>query len=339
MMKKHIIGSFVSLAFVAVLLAPHAQAETMPVANTAALEQIKMLMAKLQELQKQMAAIRGELNEVLKSNITEGTSSDDIKKVQELLATDAQIYPEGQVTGYFGPRTKEAIKKFQERHGLPVTGVVDEETKSLLAEYLKEKQGNTMPVGLLRAPGIAKKMEDRFKLRCDSRGPGKGVGPLCERLKMHDHDDDHDDDHDEDEDEDEDHEHEDDEDEDHHDDTASSTDDSDVTEATLKHANKAIIAAAKAIADATKEIRKADGDTADADEALVEAQTKLTAARKALKARDYVSAVNSANDAEEHADEAKELAKDAEDEDEEEEDEEDEDEEEDDSEDDSEDDD
>lgn len=307
-MKKHIIGSLMTLAFVAVLVAPQAHAET-TTGTTAMLEQIKTLMARLEELKTQLATVRGELNDVLKTNITEGTSSDDIKKVQELLATDGQIYPEGQVTGYFGPRTKEAIKKFQERHGLPVTGVVDEETKSLLAEYLKERQGDRVPPGLLKAPGIAKKMEDRFKLRCDNRGPGKGVGPLCERLKMHDHDEDEHD-------EDEDHEHDEDEDDDHDDDdTASSTDDSDVTEATLKHANKAIIAAAKAIADATKEIRKADGDTTDADEALVEARTKLTAARKALSTRDYVSAVNSANDAEEHADEAKELAKDTDDED------------------------
>jgi hypothetical protein len=303
-MKKHIIGSLMTLAFVAVLVAPQAHAET-TTGTTAMLEQIKTLMAKLEELKTQLATVRGELNDVLKTNITEGTSSDDIKKVQELLATDGQIYPEGQVTGYFGPRTKEAIKKFQERHGLPVTGVVDEETKSLLAEYLKERQGDRVPPGLLKAPGIAKKMEDRFKLRCDNRGPGKGVGPLCERLKMHDHDEDEHD-------EDEDHEHDEDEDEDHDDDdTASSTDDSEVTEATLKDAQKALKDAAKAIADAAKEIRKADGDTTDADATLVDARAKVTAARKALGTRDYVLAVNNAEDAEELADEAKELAKDA----------------------------
>lgn len=313
-MIKHIHSGLFAFLFMGVMLVPHAHAETATTTTTTAttsvtvmLEKIKTLMAQLEELQKQLATVRGEISDVLKSNITEGTTSDDVKKVQELLATDNQIYPGGQVTGYFGPRTKEAVKKFQERHGLPVTGVVDEETKSLLSEYLKEKQGDHIPVGLLQAPGIVKKMEDRFKVRCDNRGPGKGVGPLCERLKMHD-DDGHEDD--------EEHEHNEDEDDDHHDDdNASSTDDSDVTEATLRDANKAVTDANKAIVDAAKEIRKADGDVTEANTALAEARTKIGVARKAVATRDYVSAVNNAEDAEEHADEAKELAKDAGDED------------------------
>ena len=48
----------------------------------------------------------------------------------------SEIYPEGLVTGYYGPLTEKAVKKFQEKAGLFVTGKIDETTRSRINEYL-----------------------------------------------------------------------------------------------------------------------------------------------------------------------------------------------------------
>ncbi len=198
MIKKYIYGGVLSLLFMGVVLVPSAHAET--TSGSAMLEQIKVLMAKLEELQKQLATLRGEVRDVIKDGLREGVTDEDIKKIQEILATDSVIYPEGKVTGFFGPLTKEAVKRFQTRHGLEVTGVIDAETRDLLEEYLSERHGGKIPPGLLRAPGIMKKVEDRFRLRCDKSGQGNGWGRLCKKLKDAHSDDEDGDDHEDDED-------------------------------------------------------------------------------------------------------------------------------------------
>lgn len=194
MMKKYIYGGVVTLLLVGVVAIPSANAET--TSNTAMLEQIKVLMAKLEDLQKQLAEIRGEVKSTLKAGLSEGMSDADVAKLQELLATDPTIYPEGKKTGYFGPLTRDAIKRFQARHELEVTGKIDEETHGLLEEYLHEGFGDNIPAGLLKAPGITKKVQDRFLLGCEKReGSAHGMGPLCKKWKgEHEQDDDDSDD-------------------------------------------------------------------------------------------------------------------------------------------------
>lgn len=54
----------------------------------------------------------------LKNNLTVGSTGNEVKALQEYLATDKNIYPEGKVTGTFGPLTEAAVKRFQEKHGL-----------------------------------------------------------------------------------------------------------------------------------------------------------------------------------------------------------------------------
>lgn len=187
-MKKYIYTAMITLLLAGAVVVPSVQAATTP--NDAMIEQIKALMAKVEELQKQLATIRGEVKSVLKEGLSEGMSDADISKLQELLATDPTIYPEGRKTGYFGPLTKEAVKRFQARHGLEITGKVEGETHDMLEEYLHEGFGDRIPEGLLKAPGISKKVEDRFKLGCDKReGGGKGMGPLCKKWKMEHKDD------------------------------------------------------------------------------------------------------------------------------------------------------
>lgn len=51
-----------------------------------------------------------------------GQTGDEVKTIQMLLAKDATIYPEGKITGYFGPATQAAVQKFQEKYGIAKAG-------------------------------------------------------------------------------------------------------------------------------------------------------------------------------------------------------------------------
>jgi peptidoglycan hydrolase-like protein with peptidoglycan-binding domain len=116
-------------------VAPVAHAET---STKDVYTQIESLTAKIAELQKQLAGLTAEVRSVLKEGLSEGMSGDDVKKIQELLATDASIYPEGKITGFFGPLTKEALKRFQKKHALNEDGTLNKDTRAVLEKYLKE---------------------------------------------------------------------------------------------------------------------------------------------------------------------------------------------------------
>lgn len=46
----------------------------------------------------------------------------EVTTIQQFLAQDSRLYPEGDVTGYFGPATERAVQRFQRRHGIVTTG-------------------------------------------------------------------------------------------------------------------------------------------------------------------------------------------------------------------------
>jgi ABC-type transport system substrate-binding protein len=51
-----------------------------------------------------------------KTNLALGSKDKEVEELQKCLAKDSQIYPEGEITGYFGQKTKEAIIRFQEKY-------------------------------------------------------------------------------------------------------------------------------------------------------------------------------------------------------------------------------
>jgi peptidoglycan hydrolase-like protein with peptidoglycan-binding domain len=63
-----------------------------------------------------------------------GTQGDDVSLIQTLLAQDSSIYPEGQVSGYYGKLTSAAVKKFQAKYGISQTGTVGPLTRAKLME-------------------------------------------------------------------------------------------------------------------------------------------------------------------------------------------------------------
>ena len=70
-----------------------------------------------------------------------GADSDDVRVLQEYLNYVARSFPAitpVSVTGYFGPRTREAVIAFQELAGLPVTGQVSAITWEALTDLYSD---------------------------------------------------------------------------------------------------------------------------------------------------------------------------------------------------------
>ncbi|MBI4120017.1 MAG: peptidoglycan-binding protein [Parcubacteria group bacterium] len=75
---------------------------------------------------------------VLMSQLNPGARSDEVMTLQELLAQDPEIYPEGIVSGFYGPKTTVAVKRFQAKYGLPQVGRVGPATLAKINEVLGE---------------------------------------------------------------------------------------------------------------------------------------------------------------------------------------------------------
>ncbi|MFA5746963.1 MAG: peptidoglycan-binding domain-containing protein [Candidatus Paceibacterota bacterium] len=96
----------------------------------------------------------------IKNQLKQGVSSEDVRLLQEFLASDPEIYPEGKITGYFGQATKKAVQRFQRKFCISAVGNVGPQTMQKINELLAEGAGNSgkVPEGLLKAPGILKKL-------------------------------------------------------------------------------------------------------------------------------------------------------------------------------------
>ncbi len=253
---------------------------------TTQMELLQSLMAQIQELQKKLAALQAEAGVVqqqLRANLAEGASGDDVRKIQELLASDPTLYPEGLTTGYFGSLTKEAVKRFQLRHELAPTGLMDEDTKAMLEAYLADAGKTTIPPGFLKAPGIQQKIEKRFVENCEKQG--RGNASFCNKVKMKlpDH---------------------------VKDKVKDKGSDSDDVKHTGGDAAEAIEDAEEAIADLEEVIAETDAtdeEIATAEAALAAAEAKLELARERFAADDNDAAEDLAEIAEKMADDAREA--------------------------------
>lgn len=70
--------------------------------------------------------------------LSPGNTGLAVTLLQSTLKQDGSIYPEGLVTGFYGPMTERAVMRFQTQYGLPATGIVDRPTlERLVAIYGK----------------------------------------------------------------------------------------------------------------------------------------------------------------------------------------------------------
>lgn len=63
-----------------------------------------------------------------------GIKDPEVYNLQKVLSQTPSIYPEGQVTSYFGKATEAAVKRFQEKYGIRITGEVGPQTRAKLNE-------------------------------------------------------------------------------------------------------------------------------------------------------------------------------------------------------------
>ncbi len=122
-------------------------------------EQVKNLQAEVSSTKTELEAVKTELK--FTKALRLGATGDEVKQLQEFLKQFPDIYPQGLISGYFGPLTEAAVRKFQEKQGIESVGVVGPKTLSKLNELVTEGAGasGVIPPGLLIAPGIQKKIE------------------------------------------------------------------------------------------------------------------------------------------------------------------------------------
>lgn len=169
---KRIIGISIGIIFVFGFFAAPILAKTATVNLSELQALIQQLQQQIQELKAKIEALlqsKSEIKEAEKEVKTTlrlirqlrwGMSGEDVELLQEILATDPDIYPEGLVTGYFGPLTHNAVKRLQKVANFEQVGQVGPKTLRRLNEILAEGAGSSgkVPPGLLIAPGIRKKL-------------------------------------------------------------------------------------------------------------------------------------------------------------------------------------
>jgi ABC-type transport system substrate-binding protein len=83
-----------------------------------------------------------------KNDLKIGSQGKEVEELQKCLAKDPEIY-QGEITGYFGPKTKEAVIKFQEKYKKDIlepfglesgNGIVKEKTREKLNEICFERK-------------------------------------------------------------------------------------------------------------------------------------------------------------------------------------------------------
>jgi len=67
-------------------------------------------------------------------NLYFGLKNSQVNQLQQDFTNDSTIYPEKLVTGYFGPLTLKAVKRFQAKYGIIQTGYVGPLTRAKLNE-------------------------------------------------------------------------------------------------------------------------------------------------------------------------------------------------------------
>ncbi len=120
---------------------------------------VQFLTNQIKDLQAQVANLQA--GQIIKINKTLylGLFGEEVKLLQQILKTDPEIYPEGLITGFYGPKTEKAVKRLQKKLGIADVGIVGPQTRAKLNELLVVGAGNSgqVPPGLLIAPGIQNK--------------------------------------------------------------------------------------------------------------------------------------------------------------------------------------
>ena len=84
------------------------------------------------------------------TTLKRGSGGEEVKNLQIFLSQFSDIYPQRIVSGYFGPLTDAAVKKFQKKYSLEQVGIVGPKTRSILnrgfSRLLKDEVKTPPPV-------------------------------------------------------------------------------------------------------------------------------------------------------------------------------------------------
>ena len=92
---------------------------------------------------------------VFGKELKSGSSGKDVTELQKCMVKFPEIYPEGEITGYFAKKTEEAIIRFQEKYSKEIlepwgfrsgTGIVSKTTRAKLNEICAEKTEDSLPL-------------------------------------------------------------------------------------------------------------------------------------------------------------------------------------------------
>ena len=93
--------------------------------------------------------------------LQQGSSGTAVEKLQECLARDSKVYPEGTVSGTFGPLTKKAVIAFQEKYAADIL----------------------TPINLSRGTGkVGPSTNEKLNSVCDANSNSGGFTPLVITL-------------------------------------------------------------------------------------------------------------------------------------------------------------
>ena len=105
-----------------------------------------------------------------------------------MLSQDASIYPQKQVTGYFGPLTRQAVINFQKKYGIDPIGTVGPITRAKLNELFGNSnienslkiENSKLKIAKLVGPFAFGYQNDQVKLLQQylSRDPSIYTGPI-----------------------------------------------------------------------------------------------------------------------------------------------------------------
>ncbi len=110
---------------------------------------------------------------VFERRLSVGSKNDDVENLQKFLSGDAELYPEGLVTGFFGPLTEKAIQRFQEKHSIATEGSdgygeVGPITRAKLNTLISETAQSGIPVssqdGGVQGEVVTAQLETQIRL-------------------------------------------------------------------------------------------------------------------------------------------------------------------------------
>ncbi len=90
-----------------------------------------------------------------KARLETGSKGEEVRLLQTCLSRDPEVYPEAQITGYFGSATKAAVIRFQEKFAEEIlkpwgytkgTGVVGKTTRAKLNEVYGQGEEKILPL-------------------------------------------------------------------------------------------------------------------------------------------------------------------------------------------------